>query len=115
MPIFETINSVKYRKDLYIGTPKPLVKDDNGNVLEYIVDTFCDHHVGNDYYREYIRFKVSKSNIEVYSGYMAGGLAFEKHNILTVLDNIVFDEQFVKDRVQDWYEQKRFEEETVKC
>ena len=108
----------EYRKDPCIYKPKPLVVDENGKVLEYIVDTFVDHHVeGNlppdDYYREYIRFKVSKNTLEAYFGEMCGGLVFEKKDLLSVSKDIEFDAKYAVSRVKDWYEEKAYTESTV--
>jgi hypothetical protein len=102
------IEPSQYRKDPFIGVPQPLVVDEKGNVLEYIVDTYSDMHAPwnsppNDYYREHIRFKVNRNTIEAYYGQLYGGVAWKVYDILSTHKVSNFDEEYVVSLISNWY------------
>lgn len=95
---------------LIISTPKPLVVDANGKVLSYIVDSNKDHNTDCYYYREHVRFKVTKTDMEVYYGDFCSGLGWQKEEILKVNPdpNKPLAVEFVNEVVRKWWEDKEF-------
>lgn len=91
---------------LVINQPKPLMKDSNGTVLSYLVDARKDYNKDNKFYRESIRFKISKNNMEVYYGDF-----WEKKDILTVIGDNEFTPSYVKEVVSNWWKDKEFAED----
>lgn len=106
-----TITEKKYTLNPFIYPPKAIV-DNNNIIVEYIVDAYRDRKFNDTYTREYLRFKISTNNIEVYYGNCNNTLLWEKYDIYSV-KNIYLSPDFAKEQVKEWFKEKIAEEENL--
>jgi hypothetical protein len=104
--MIENISLDDYNGGVLTIKVKPFVRDEDGKVLSYIVDAFKDHATNKSIYRESIRFKVTKNNMEVYYGG-----TWNKFDIYTVCHNEDFTKNYVKEVIDNWWKDKEFVED----
>lgn len=86
----------------------PMFVDMDGKVSVYIVDAYKDYkNELGELDTKHVRFKVTTNDVEVYYG----GDKWEKLNILTINRNIELTEETVIKLIEDWWDEKEFQED----